>query len=120
MYKITKMVALVAVTRFGCGFTARGDSRRCDLSRSTEPHEPPMLRVEFYARSHLDRKAPSDLDSARSFDPLRPSFALNQAWAFQATGQSDRARTRLQEAEKLGVKASRLDPLERAVFRRLR
>jgi tetratricopeptide (TPR) repeat protein len=61
-----------------------------------------------------------DLDRARTIDPRKPSLALHRAWAYQATGRSDWARTQLQEAEKLGLKASRLDPLERAIFQRLR
>jgi len=33
--------------------------------------------------------------------------------------QNDRARAQLEEADKLGLRASRLDPLELAIFQRL-
>ena len=65
-------------------------------------------------------RAVEDLLAVRKQSPRNPSFALHLAWAYHARGQSDRARAQLQEAEKLGLKASRLDPLELAIFQRLR
>jgi Flp pilus assembly protein TadD len=61
-----------------------------------------------------------DLLAVRKQSPQNPSFALHLAWAYHAKGQTDQARTELHEAERLGLKAGRLDPLELAVFQRLR
>ena len=65
-------------------------------------------------------KAVEDLSTARASDASKPSFALHLAWAYSAKGQSDNARASLKEAEKLGLKPRALDPLELAVFQRLR
>jgi cellulose synthase operon protein C len=64
-------------------------------------------------------QALKELSNAKAGNARNPSFALHLAWAYQASGQSDRARTHLQEAEKLGLKPHALDPLESAIFQRL-
>jgi cellulose synthase operon protein C len=64
-------------------------------------------------------QALKELSKAKADNAHNPSFALHLAWAYQAGGQSDRARTQLQEAEKLGLKPHALDPLELAIFQRL-
>jgi len=61
-----------------------------------------------------------ELLAIRKQVPQNPSFALHLAWAYHAKGQNDQARTELQEAVKLGLKPQALDPLELAVFQRLR
>ena len=67
----------------------------------------------------IDR-AVEELLAIRKQAPQNPSFALHLAWAYHAKGQSDQARTELQNAEKLGLKPRALDPLEFAIFQRLR
>jgi predicted Zn-dependent protease len=65
-------------------------------------------------------KAVEDLSTARTSNASKPSFALHLAWAYQAKGQGDKARASLKEAEELGLKPRALDPLELAVYQRLR
>jgi len=65
-------------------------------------------------------QAVEDLLAIRKQAPQKPSFALHLAWAYQAKGQTDQARRELQEAEQFGLKPQALDPLELAVFQRLR
>ena len=65
-------------------------------------------------------QALGELLAIRKQVPKNPSFAFHLAWAYHARGNDDRARTELQEAEKIGLKPQALDPLERAVFHRLR
>ena len=61
-----------------------------------------------------------ELGRARASDPRNPTYALHLAWAYQARGESDRARVQLKEAEQLGLRPGALDPLELPVFQRLR
>jgi cellulose synthase operon protein C len=75
--------------------------------------------VVLIRAGQLDQ-AVDELSSARASNARNPSFALHLAWAYHARGQSDRARAQLREAEKLGLRAGRLDPLELAIFQRLR
>jgi tetratricopeptide (TPR) repeat protein len=65
-------------------------------------------------------KAVEDLGNARASNATNPSYALHLAWAYQASGQTERARLQLQEAEKLGLRPRALDPLELAVLQNLR
>jgi predicted Zn-dependent protease len=73
------------------------------------------------ARIRLGRidQALDDLVAIRKRAPQNPSYAFHLAWAYLAKGQRERARAQLQEAEKFGLRARRLDPLELAVFQRL-
>ena len=57
-------------------------------------------------------KALLDLDLARTGDPRNPSFAVHQAWAYQAERKTDLARKVLQEAKNLGWNVAKSDPLE--------
>jgi Flp pilus assembly protein TadD len=61
-----------------------------------------------------------ELLTIRKQVPQSPSFALHLAWAYHAEGRTDQARTEFREAEKLGLRPQSLDPLELAVFQRLR
>jgi len=60
-----------------------------------------------------------DLDRARIVDPRKPSLALHRAWAYQAEGKTDEARTAFQQAKELGWKLAASDPLERPFLDRL-
>jgi anaphase-promoting complex subunit 3 len=71
-------------------------------------------------RSGQSERAVQELLTIRNQAPQNPSFALHLAWAYHAQGRSDQAWTELQKAENLGLKPNSLDPLERAVFQRLR
>jgi predicted Zn-dependent protease len=62
----------------------------------------------------------SELRAIRRQAPENPSYAWHLAWAYHALGQNASARLELQAAEKLGLKPAALDPLELAVFQRLR
>jgi tetratricopeptide (TPR) repeat protein len=64
-------------------------------------------------------EALKELSNATAGNPRNATFAFHCAWAYHASGQSDRARTQLQQAEKLGLKPRALGPLESAIFRRL-
>jgi len=65
-------------------------------------------------------QAVKDLEAVRKQAPGRPGYALHLAWAYQAKGQSEQARLQFQDAERLGLKPRSLDPLELAIYRRLR
>jgi tetratricopeptide (TPR) repeat protein len=65
-------------------------------------------------------QAVADLLASRKKEPNRPSFAFHLAWAYQASGRSDQARVELRAAERLGLRVERLDPLELAIFQKLR
>jgi tetratricopeptide (TPR) repeat protein len=54
-----------------------------------------------------------DLTRARSADPKNPNFAVHQAWAYQAKGNTDEARKALKQAKGLGWTIAKCDPLER-------
>jgi tetratricopeptide (TPR) repeat protein len=71
-------------------------------------------------RSGQIDQAVTELLAIRKQAPGNPSFALHLAWAYQARGQSAQARVELQEADKLGLKPTALDPLERAIVQKLR
>jgi cellulose synthase operon protein C len=75
--------------------------------------------VVLIRAGQVDR-AVEELLAIRKQSPQHPSFALHLAWAYHAKGQTDQARRELQEADKLGLKPRALDPLELAVFQRLR
>ena len=66
----------------------------------------------------LDR-ALGDLDLARTGDPRNPSFALHRAWAYQIEGKTDEARKAFQQAQDLGWKLAKSDPLERSFLEKL-
>jgi Flp pilus assembly protein TadD len=87
-----------------------------------EGEAPSLADTRAVARIQLGQvdQALADLLAIRKQSPRRPSFALHLAWAYHAKGRDDRARTELREAEKLGLKPGTLDPLERAIFQRLR
>ena len=83
---------------------------------------PSLVDTRAVARiksGQVDR-AVKELLAIRKQAPQNPSFALHLAWAYHAQGQSDQARTELQEAKKLGLKPMTLNPIELAVFQRLR
>jgi Flp pilus assembly protein TadD len=65
-------------------------------------------------------QAMEDLLVIRKESPREPSYALHLAWAYQAKGLIEQARAELREAEKLGLKPGRVDPLDMALFERLK
>jgi Flp pilus assembly protein TadD len=83
---------------------------------------PSLADTRAVARIQLGQvdQALAELLAIRKQSPQAPSFAFHLAWAYHAKGQNDQARTELREAEKLGSKPRTLDPLERAIFQRLR
>jgi Flp pilus assembly protein TadD len=83
--------------------------------------DPSLADTLAVARIQLGQidQALEDLLAVRKQSPQNPNFALHLAWAYHAKGQTDQARTELQEAEKLGLKPRALDPLELAVLQRL-
>ena len=94
------------------------------IDRAIEvPGESPSL-VDTRAVARINSgqvdQAVEELLAIRKQAPQKPSFALHLAWAYQARGPIDQARAEFQEAEKLGLKPQALDPLELAVFQRLR
>ena len=64
-------------------------------------------------------KAVLDLTRAKDSNVRNPNFALHLAWAYQASGQIEKARMELQKAKTLGLKPRALDPLMFAIFQRL-
>ena len=64
-------------------------------------------------------QAAKDLELVRKQAPGKPSYALHLAWAYHSGGQSEQARSQLQDAERLGLKTLSLDPLELANYQRL-
>src|SRR5262249_50190620 len=87
-----------------------------------EGEAPSLVDTRAVARIQLGQvdQALANLLAIRKQSPQHPSFALHLAWAYHAKGQDDQARTELREAEKLGLKPGTLDPLEGAIFERLR
>jgi predicted Zn-dependent protease len=83
---------------------------------------PSLADTRAVARIRLGQvdRAVAELLAIRKQSPQVPSFALHLAWAYHAKGQDHQARTELREAEKLGLKPRTLDPLECAIFQRLR
>jgi len=83
---------------------------------------PSLADTRAVARIKLGQidRAVEELLTIRKQAPKSPSFALHLAWAYHAKGQNDHARTELQDAEKLGLEPKALDPLEHAVFQKLR
>jgi tetratricopeptide (TPR) repeat protein len=94
------------------------------IERAIDAHgpTPPLVdtRAVVLIKAGQLERAVQDLVKVRSSNPTRPSYALHLAWAYRAKGQTDEARACLNEAEKLGLKSRALDPLELAVFLRLR
>ncbi len=65
-------------------------------------------------------RAVRNLKRAHRVDPRNRSLALHLAWAYHAQGKTDEARLAFQEAEKLGWKPEKSDPLERPFIDSLR
>jgi tetratricopeptide (TPR) repeat protein/predicted TPR repeat methyltransferase len=74
--------------------------------------------VVLIRAGQLDR-ALGDLDLARAGDPRNPSFALHRAWAYREEGKTDEARKAFQQAQDLGWKVAKSDPLERSCIDKL-
>jgi cellulose synthase operon protein C len=83
---------------------------------------PSLVDTRAVARIQLGQidRAMSELLTIRRQAPQNASFAFHLAWAYQAKGQADQARKEIREAEELGLRPQALDPLELAVFKRLR
>ena len=50
----------------------------------------------------------------RTADPRNPNLAIHMAWAYQARGRLDEARSAFQQARELGWRLDKSDPLERS------
>jgi len=66
----------------------------------------------------LDR-AIQELTEALARDPGYPSLARHLAWAYQAKGRTDEAKSVFQKAVDRGWKLANSDPLERPFMDRL-
>jgi cellulose synthase operon protein C len=75
--------------------------------------------VVFIRSGQLDR-ALEQLQSVQQRDSRNVGAAFHMAWAYQAKGDMNSARAKLQEAERLGLSPRSLDPLELVVFEGLR
>ena len=75
--------------------------------------------VVLIRAGQLDQ-AVEDLSNARASNAPKPSFALHLAWAYHAEGKTDEARKAFQQAEILGWKPEKSDPLERSLMDKLR
>ena len=93
-----------------------------DRAISIEGETPALADTRAVARIQLGQvdRAIGELGMIRKRVPRDPSFALHMAWAYLLKGRTAEARTELGEAERLGLRPRALDPLELAVFRRLR
>jgi tetratricopeptide (TPR) repeat protein len=89
---------------------------------SIEGETPSLADTRAVARIQLGQvdRALEELRTIRKRVPQNPSFALHLAWAYLAKGRTVEARAELHEAERLGLEPRALDPLELAVFQRLR
>jgi tetratricopeptide (TPR) repeat protein len=77
-------------------------------------------RAVVLIRSGRLAEAANDLRDARSLDARNANVPLHLAWASQAEGKMAQALKAYDEAIKLGWKAERSDPLERAFIDKLR
>jgi len=75
--------------------------------------------VVFIRSGQLDR-ALEQLQSVRQRDSRNVGVAFHMAWVYQAIGDMNSARAKLQEAERLGLSPRFLDTLELVVFEGLR
>lgn len=75
--------------------------------------------VVFIRSGHIDR-ALEQLRSVQKQDPRNVGVAFHMAWAYQAIGDMNSARAKLQEAEHLGLSPRSLDPLELVVLEGMR
>ena len=64
-------------------------------------------------------QALSELGRARTADPRNPNLAIHMAWAYQARGRLDEARSAFQQARELGWRPDKSDPLERSLLDQL-
>jgi Flp pilus assembly protein TadD len=82
----------------------------------------PLMDTRAVVRIQIGKadQAIGDLRAIRKQAPRNPSFAFHLCWAYFAVGRTAQARTELHEAEQLGLIPRALDPLELAVFQRIR
>jgi predicted Zn-dependent protease len=82
----------------------------------------PFIDTRAIVRIQMGKadQAIGDLQAIRRQSPRNASFAFHLSWAYFALGRTAQARTELHEAEQLGLTPKALDPLELAVFQRLR
>ena len=92
---------------------------RALAAEGTNPRLMDTRAVALIRAGRLDQ-AIEQLSAALSQDTRQPSLPLHLAWALEAKGNREEARTEFRKAEELGLKAQSLDPYERATVRRLR
>src|SRR5262249_35832147 len=71
-------------------------------------------------RSGKVAQAIAELTEARARDMGSASLARHLAWAYRAEGKTNQAYEAFQQAEKLGWKPEKCDPLERPFMEKLR
>jgi predicted Zn-dependent protease len=77
-------------------------------------------RAVVLIRAGQIEKAIPILEEAQQRNPGNASLARHLAWAYQQQGNADQARKALHDAEALGEKASKCDPLEQPFLDKLR
>jgi tetratricopeptide (TPR) repeat protein len=77
-------------------------------------------RAVVCIRSGKLAQAVVELTEARARDMGNASLARHLAWAYQSEGKADQASEAFQQAEKLGWKPEKCDPLERPFMEKLR
>ncbi len=77
-------------------------------------------RAVVFIRSGQLARALEQLQSLQQRDPRNIGVAFHMAWAYEAIGDKNSARAKLQEAERLGLTPRSLDPLEIVVLEGMR
>ena len=75
--------------------------------------------VALIRSGQLDQAA-QELRDAQAVDPKNLSLTLHLAWAYHEAGKMEEARKAFQQAQELGLKPDKRDPLERSMIDRLR
>jgi Tfp pilus assembly protein PilF len=75
--------------------------------------------VALIRNGQLDQ-AEHELRAAQVIDPENVSLSLHLAWAYQAGGKTEQAKSEFQRVEALGLKPEARDPLERDMITKLR
>ena len=77
-------------------------------------------RAVVLIRANRIVEAVEDLRKAQDIDRANPSLALHLAWAYQTEGNVDEGRKFFRQAQELGWRTERSDPVERPLMEKLR
>jgi Tfp pilus assembly protein PilF len=77
-------------------------------------------RAVVFIRSGQPDQALEQLQSVQRRDSRNVGVTFHMAWAFMTKGDLNSARSKLQEAERLGLSPRTLDPLELVVLEGMR